>query len=150
MRELKKCKTKHLFLIKKVVTRFDKKIATWRKKHRWREESITVDSKEEDPISEDSKKTLSLRTLKRTLSMRNLKRTLITVKPKDNTINKDPQELQDPQWLFRRKLTLFGFLVMLYDRVDDWDIFSKKNVGLRRLCFHATSHLKIEAKLFFS
>ena len=52
---------------------------------------------EEDPISEDSKKTLSLRTLKRILSLRNLKRTLITVKPKDNAINEDPQELQDPQ-----------------------------------------------------
>ena len=29
--------------------------------------------------------------------MRNLKSTLITVKPKDNAINGDPQELQDPQ-----------------------------------------------------
>ena len=53
--------------------------------------------KEEDPVSEDSKKTPSLRTLKRILSMRNLKRTLITVKPKDNAINKDPLELWDPQ-----------------------------------------------------
>ena len=43
------------------------------------------------------KKTLSLRNLKSILSMRNLKRTLITVKPKDNAINGDPQELQDPQ-----------------------------------------------------
>ena len=41
------------------------------------------------------KKTLSLKTLKRILSMRNLKRILITVKPKDNAINEDPQELQD-------------------------------------------------------
>ena len=29
--------------------------------------------------------------------MRNLKRTLITVKPEDNAIIGDPQELQDPQ-----------------------------------------------------
>ena len=29
--------------------------------------------------------------------MRNLKGTLITVKPKGNAINGDPQELQDPQ-----------------------------------------------------
>ena len=28
--------------------------------------------------------------------MRNLKRTLIIEKPKDNAINRDPQELQDP------------------------------------------------------
>ena len=117
------------------------------KEHWWTEESITAYPKEEDPISEDSKKTLSLRTLKRILSMRNLKRTLITVKPKDNAINGDPQELQDPQWLLRRKLTLFGFLLMVYDRVDDGDKFSKKNFGFRRLCFHTTSHLKVSPVL---
>ena len=88
--------------------------------------------KEEDPISEDSKKTLSLRTLKRILSKRNLKRNLITVKSKDNAINGDPQELQDPQRLLCRKLTFFAFLVMVYDRVDDGDKFSKKNC----FCFH--------------
>ena len=65
------------------------------KEHWWREEFITACPKEEDPISEDSKKTLSLRNLKRIFSMRNLKRTLITVKPKDNAINRDPQELHD-------------------------------------------------------
>ena len=130
------CKTKHLFLIKKVVTRFDKKNSDMaEKEHWWREESITACPKEEDPISEDSKKTLSLRTLKRILSMRNLKRTLITVKPKDNAINRDPQELQDPQWLWRRRLTLFGFLVMVYDGVDDWDKFLKKNFNLGGLVF---------------
>ena len=56
-----------------------------------------MDPEVEDPISEDSKKTLSLRTLKRILSMRNLKRTLIIVKTKDKAISGDPQELQDPQ-----------------------------------------------------
>ena len=116
-------------------------------KEQWRrEKSITVDPKED---SEDSKKTLSLSTLNRILSMRNLKRTLITVKPKDNAINEDPQKLQDPQWLLRRKLPLSGFLVMVYDRVDDEEKISKKNFGLGRLRFHATSHLKIEAKVFF-
>ena len=29
--------------------------------------------------------------------MRNLKSTLITVKPKDNAMNEDPQELEKPQ-----------------------------------------------------
>ena len=29
--------------------------------------------------------------------MENLKRTLITVKPKNNALNEDTQELQDPQ-----------------------------------------------------
>ena len=37
---------------------------------------------------------------------------------------------------------------MVYDRVDDGDKFSKKNFGLGRLCFPASSHLKIEAKVF--
>ena len=44
----------------------------------------------------------------------------------------------------------FGFLVMVYDRVDDGDKFSKKSFVLGRLPFHATIKLKIEAKVFFS
>ena len=32
----------------------------------------------------------------------------------------------------------------------DGDKFSYENFGLGRSCFHATSHLKIEAKEFFS
>ena len=73
------------------------------------------------------------------------------MKPKDNAINEDPQELQDPQWLSRRKLTPFGFLVMVYYRMDDGDKFSKKKKknGLGRLRFHATSDLKMEARVFF-
>ena len=111
------------------------------KEHWWREESITACPKEEDPISEDSKKTSSLRTLKRTYSMRNLKRTL-TVNSKDNAINRDPQELQDPHSLWRLKLTLFGFLVMVYNRVDDGDKFPKKKFGLGRLLFSCYQSLK--------
>ena len=87
----------------------------------WREEPITADPKEQDlwGLKED----LSLRTLKRNLSMGKLQRTLITAKPKDNAINEDSQELQDPQWLLSVKLTTFGFLVMVYDSVDDGDKF---------------------------
>ena len=72
------------------------------------------------------------------------------MKPKNDAINEYPQELQDPKWLLRRKLTLFGFLVMVDDTVGDGDTFSKKYFGLGRIRFHATSHLKIEAKAFFS
>ena len=71
----------------------------------------------EDHITED---------LKRILSMKNPKRILITVKPKDNAINGDPQKLQDPQWLLRRKLTFSGFLVMVYDSVGDGKKFQRK------------------------
>ena len=39
---------------------------------------------------------------------------------------------------------------MVYDRMDDGDKFSKKNFGFGRLRSHATSHLKIEAEVFFS
>ena len=62
--EYNECKTKHLFLIKKIAARFDEKIATWRKKSvdDPREESITADPEEdyhwglkEDPIVEDTK-----------------------------------------------------------------------------------------------
>ena len=69
------------------------------------------------------------------------------MKLKDNAISRDPQELQDPHWLWRRKLTLFGFLVILYDRVDDGDKFSKRNFGLGRLRFHATSDLMVSPVL---
>ena len=58
--------------------------------------------------------------------------------------------MTDPQWLLYRKLTLFGFLVMVYDRVGDGDKISKENFGLGRPRFHATIHLKIEAKVFLS
>ena len=39
---------------------------------------------------------------------------------------------------------------MVYDGMDDGDKFSKKNFGFGRLRFHTTSHLKIEAEVFFS
>ena len=45
---------------------------------------------------------------------------------------------------------LFGFLVMVCDRKDDGDKFSVKTLGLGRLRFHATSYLKIKAKVFSS
>ena len=51
------CKTKNLFLIKKVVTRFDKKIATlWKK---------SIDEEKNLLLRTLKKKTLSLRTQKR-------------------------------------------------------------------------------------
>ena len=84
-------------MIKNEVTPFDKRMATWRKKGIDEEKYLLLRTLKKK--SEDSKKTiaLSLRTSRRILSMRNLKKTLITVKPKDNAINGDPQELQDPQ-----------------------------------------------------
>ena len=64
-------------------------------------------------------------------------------------INEDPQELQDSKWLLRCQ-TLFGFLVMVYYRVGNGNKFSYENFGLGRPRFYATSHLKIEAEVFFS
>ena len=112
MRIITNTKQNICFWLKKVVPRFDKKSHMAEKEHWWREESVFADPDEEDPISEYSNKTLSLRILKRILSMRNLKGTFITVKPKDNVLNEDPQELQDPQWFLRRKLTLFGLVIL--------------------------------------
>ena len=53
---------------------------------------------------------------------------------------------------FASQINSFGFLVMVYDRMDDGDKFSKKKKKkkcLGRLRFHATSDLKIEARVFF-
>ena len=138
-------------MIKKVVAQFDKKIVAWRKKstNDSKKESISANP-EEEPIAEDSKKTLSLRTLKRILLNEKHKEDLITVNPKDSPINEEPQEIQNPQWLLRRKKTLFGFLGMVYEREGDGDKVSNENLGLRGPSFHATSHLKIETKPFFS
>ena len=77
---------------KNVVTRFDKNIATWRKKSIDGEKNLLLRTLKKKLLSLRTQ-TLSPRTLKRILSMRNLKRTLITVKPKGNAINEDPQEI---------------------------------------------------------
>ena len=71
------------------------------------------------------------------------------MKPKDN-INEDSQKLQGRQWLLRRKSTLFGFLVMVYDRVGDGDKLSRENFGLGRPRIDATSYWKIGTNYFFS
>ena len=86
-------KRKHLFSIKNVVKRFNKKMTAWRKK--------SIDEEKNLLLRTLKKKTLSLRTLSRILLMRNLKRSLITVKPEDSAINGDLQELQSNSfWLF--------------------------------------------------
>ena len=51
---------------------------------------------------------------------------------------------------FCAQINPFGFLLMVYDRVGDGDEISKENFGYWRPRFHATSHLKIEAKVFIS
>ena len=43
--------------------------------------------------------------------------------------------------------THFGVLEMLYDRVWDGNKFLNENFCPEKPCFHATSHLKIEANL---
>ena len=95
----------------------------------------------EDPVTEDPKENPF---------NEKSKEDIITVTTVDNFINEDPQELQDPQWLLRLKLFLFSFLLMVYDRVGDGDKISKKNFGRGRSRFHATSHLKIDAEVYFS
>ena len=48
------------------------------------------------------------------------------------------------------KEAFFALLVMIYDRKGDGDTFSNENFILGRPHFHVTSHLSIEAKVFFS
>ena len=88
-----------------------------------REESIPADS-EGKLITEDSnEKPVNEKTIEDP----------ITVKSKDNPINNNPQEL-----------------VMVYDWVGDEEKFWNENFGLARPWFHATNHLKTEAKVFFA
>ena len=51
---------------------------------------------------------------------------------------------------FAPQKIVLEYLVMVYDRVGDEDKFSFENLGLGKPCIYATSHLKIEAKEFFS
>ena len=51
---------------------------------------------------------------------------------------------------FATQKALSGFAVMAYDKVGDGDKFSYESFGLGRPSFHATSHLKVEAKERFS
>ena len=99
-------------------------------------------------MTDHSKRTISLRTLRRTLSLRNVRG------PYDCEIEREPYQwgpsgASGPSITFVAQITLSGFLVIVYDRVDDWDKFLYKNVGLKRPHFHATNHLKVEAKEFF-
>ena len=45
---------------------------------------------------------------------------------------------------------LFAFLVMVYNRVVNWDKFFNENFDLGRPRSHVTSLLKIETEVFFS
>ena len=76
-----------------------------------------------DPITRDPEKN----TIKE-----KLKEYITAVTSIDSSINEDSQELQSPQWLLRRKLTVLGILVMVYDSVGDGDKISRENFGLGR------------------
>ena len=103
------------------------------------------------------KKTLSLRTQRGPYHWEPLESSvnekpeedIVTVTPIANLINENPLELQDSQWPLHRKLTLFGFSAIVYNRVGDEDKISRETFDLWRHRFHATSHLKIDAKEFF-
>ena len=69
----------------------------------------------------------------------------ITVKPNENPINEHLLELQDPQWLLRHKKIFLAFWKWY---MMEWVMGI--NFGLERPHLHANSHLKIEAKVFFS
>ena len=113
-----------------------------------REESI-IEDPEEEPITEDLKRTLSLRpfrrTLKKTLSLKNLKRILSLWNLEKTLRGRFSRTLN----VFPLQKTLIYFLVIVYDRVGDGDKHSFETFALGRPRFHASSHLKIEAKEFF-
>ena len=83
------------------------------------EESIT-EGPEEGPITDDSKRTLSMRTIKTTLSLNTLRGFLGT---------------SGPSMTFASQKTLLFFLVMVYDRVGDGDKHPYETLVLEDLVF---------------
>ena len=81
-----------------------------KKSHMDPKEGYINEDTEEEPITVDSKRTLSLRTLRRF-----------------RTLND-----------FCAEKVSFGFLLMVCDRVGDGDKFSYENFGLERPTLHAT------------
>ena len=51
---------------------------------------------------------------------------------------------------FALQKALFGSLIMVYDRVSDGYKFSHQKFGLGKPLCYATSHLKVEATIFFA
>ena len=130
-----------MYLIKKLLARFDKKNSGMSEKEHWWP-TIKIyywGDPEEEPSTVDSKRTVSLRTLERIVSLRNLNR-ILSMRPLRSCRNLN---------YFCSKKTLFGFLIMVHSRVGDEDNFSYENLGFERRCFHNTNHLKIEVKGFF-
>ena len=145
-------KTKHLFLIKKNIYIYN---TFWKenrdvagKEHWWPKRRIFYCGPWRRPYYWEIKKDLITEDPKENLINEKSIEDTITVTPIDSPINKDSQDLHDPQWLLRYKLTLFDFLLMAYDRVVSGDKISKENFGLGRRGFHATSHLKLKLKYF--
>ena len=54
-----------------------------------------------------------------------------------------------PSMTYALQNTLFGFLVMVHDRVGDGNKFWCKNFGFWRSGFHVISHLKLKLKNFY-
>ena len=92
---------------------------------------------EDEPITEDPKRTLSLRNPKSALSLRNLNR---VISQRSLTRNLLLSTLRSFRGLnsFCAEETLFGFSIMVYDRVSDGDKFPFENSGLGRPRFYAT------------
>ena len=114
---------------------------------------------------DDSREESLMWTLKKTLSLRT-QRGRCHWAPLENSINEKPEEdiiiityrqlyqwrsvgASEPSMTFAPQIILFGFLVMVHDRVGDGNKISKETFDAWRPRFHATGHLKIDAKEFF-
>ena len=107
-----------------------------------REESI-IEDPEEEPVTGDSKRTLSLRTikigflslrtLKRTLSPENLKRNLLLWQLKRTL--REPAGASGTSITFTSQKVLLFYLVMVYDRAGDGDKHAYETLVLEGLVF---------------
>ena len=103
-------------------------------------------------------KTLSMSNLKKTLSLRNLKRTLSRKILKRNPSLRNLKRTLSLRTLKRFRIlnefcaakSVFGFLVMVYDRVGNGDKFSFENFALGKPRFHVIVTLKLRQKNVFS
>ena len=102
-----------------MVAHFDKRIVTYQNK---KTDNPTEEPIIEDPesTSEDSKRTHSLRNLKRTLSLRHLKKSVLP-RTLRRTLSLSLRSFGTLNDFCVAKKLLFGFLMMVYDRVGDGD-----------------------------
>ena len=115
-----------------------KKATYWKKKTDGSIQKSITKYFEDESITEDPKRTLSLRNPKSTISLSNLNRVIISLRSLTRNLSLSTLRSFRSLNSFCAEETLFGFSIMVYDRVSDGDKFPFENSGLGRPRFYAT------------